>query len=398
MKLSSIIFLSAMWIAGLAPGILPAQTAPEPGYQVPAGDQAILSGNRDVRTLPCNVSAVSPQMGFDLRFHTGYTIRLPLEALTGTGNQLHVLLRVAPLPTSGRSFLLRDLISVPAVSAGARGETEVPGRFAVGPGRYRVDWLLRDRAGRVCSAHWTIEARLRSAYRSVLLPIPPDTAGPAPDDAFREVPPVSRNRQHPLHLKLLVNFSAGDNTLLDRNKVQAITSILRAVTRQSPFGRFTVVAFSTDQQLVFFRQPESARIDFPALGRAFKQLRFGTVDLAQIRHRDSAATFLARVLAQDLGPQQPSPDAILIISPKVPLAGDPKPASAGRPPCPVFYMDFNPDPAGYPWPGAMGTALKMYGAMQYTISAPRDLGIAMDKMLERLRTSGPTTADAFTGR
>jgi hypothetical protein len=33
------------------------------------------------------------------------------------------------------------------------------GRFALGPDRYRVAWIVRDARERVCFSHWDLEAK-----------------------------------------------------------------------------------------------------------------------------------------------------------------------------------------------------------------------------------------------
>jgi hypothetical protein len=59
-------------------------------------DMAVLE-TQDVRKdLPCTVEPVKPVLGFDLRFHGGYGISIPLKEIAGPENQLTILFRVTP--------------------------------------------------------------------------------------------------------------------------------------------------------------------------------------------------------------------------------------------------------------------------------------------------------------
>ena len=49
-------------------------------------------------------------------------------------------------------------VNVPAIEENAGGPAYLNGTFDVGEGKYHVDWLMRDRAERICSSNWEIEA------------------------------------------------------------------------------------------------------------------------------------------------------------------------------------------------------------------------------------------------
>ncbi len=57
----------------------------------------------------------------------------------------------------------------------------------------------------------------------------------------------------------------------------------------------------------------------------------------------------------------------------------------GTAPCPIFYLNYNPNSFDDPWRDTIGSALKAYkGAVVYNILMPRDLGAAMRDMLSRI--------------
>ena len=63
-------------------------------------DAAVLELEETKKDLPCTVTQIKPILGFDLRFHTGYDITVPLHELSGDGNQLTI--RVDRVSTTAR--------------------------------------------------------------------------------------------------------------------------------------------------------------------------------------------------------------------------------------------------------------------------------------------------------
>src|SRR5690242_10490134 len=51
-------------------------------------DAAILESQEARKDLPCSVTSVKPNLGFDLKFHSGYEVSVPLKELSGEGNLL----------------------------------------------------------------------------------------------------------------------------------------------------------------------------------------------------------------------------------------------------------------------------------------------------------------------
>lgn len=123
-------------------------------------DDALFSPNRERRDFGCRVTAVKPAMALDMRFHAGYSASVPLRQLSGPGGSLRIISRVVPLGVNGPAVALVDRVSVPAIEAKTGSEAEFSGEYVVGSGKYQVDWFIRDEAGRTCSSHWKIEAKL----------------------------------------------------------------------------------------------------------------------------------------------------------------------------------------------------------------------------------------------
>src|SRR5262250_2041472 len=59
-------------------------------------DLAVLETGDVRKDLPCTVTPSKPVVGFDLKFHTGYEVTVPLKELAGSDNMLTILFRVTP--------------------------------------------------------------------------------------------------------------------------------------------------------------------------------------------------------------------------------------------------------------------------------------------------------------
>ena len=98
--------------------------------------------------------------------------------------------------------------------------------------------------------------------------------------------------------------------------------------------------------------------------------------------------FATKLLAYELDFRTASLDAIIIVGRKVLL---PRKVplqflkESGTSACPIFYLNYNFNPAGESWPDTISSALKAYpGALTYNIVFPGDLGAAMRDILSRL--------------
>src|SRR3954471_8200108 len=58
------------------------------------GDAAVFESPEFRKDLPCTVTGRKAELGFDLRFHSGYDVMIPLSELSGRGSKLSVVFRV----------------------------------------------------------------------------------------------------------------------------------------------------------------------------------------------------------------------------------------------------------------------------------------------------------------
>jgi hypothetical protein len=351
-------------------------------------DEAILESQDVRKDLACTVDPIKPDLGFDLRFHTGYEVTVPLKEISGPENLLTMIYRVTYAKDKDHPVYFSQRINVPKIEDDAKGEAYLEGTFDVGEGEYHVDWLMRDRSERVCSFYWDSTASLAQKDKEVALHIIPGSIEGADREPFREEPPVSRdNRNNPLTVKVMVNFAPqrARSATLQPLDTHALISILRNISREPRIVRFSIVAFNMQEQRVLYRQEDTEQINFPALGDSLNSLNLGTVDLKRLEDKHGDTGFLSKLITKEL--TNSKADAVIFASPKVMLEEGVSQDSLKQLEnftAPVFYMNYNLYPQANPWRDAIGTAVKRLRGYEYTISRPRDLWVAWTDIVSRI--------------
>ena len=364
-------------------------------------DLAILEAGEERKDIPCTVVQQKPILGFDLRFHSGYQVSVPLKDLAGSENLLTIVFRVVEESHKSEPLYFSQRIRVPSIEDSAKGDAYLQGAFDVGEGKYHVDWLMRDRTERVCASSWDTDAALSAKDKKVELAISAGAIERAEGEQFKEEPPVQRAQgEAPLNVKVLVNF-APQNSLsatLQPLDTSALVSILRTLAREPRIGKFSITAFNMQEQRVLYRQESAERIDFPALGEALAKLNLGTVNFKLLGQKHADTEFLTSLIQTECGSPATRPDALIFAGPKVMLDANVSQESLNGMSdvdYPVFYMNYNLNPQAAPWKDAISHAVKHFRGYEYTISRPRDLWFAVTEMVGRIvksRNVRPTAA------
>jgi len=289
---------------------LPAQTqmagaGPAGPVRIFNTDLAVLELQEPRKDLPCVVTPPPKALlGFDLKFHAGYEVSVPLRDLAGSENLLTILFRVVPEDRKDAPIYFTQRVRVPEIEEDAKGDAFLQGSFDLGEGQYHVDWLMRDRSERVCSSYWEVEASLAPRDRQMGLQVTPGAIRASDGEQFKEEPPVERaSAEPPLNVKVLVNFAPQNSraSTLQPIDTSALVSILRTISREPRIGKFSLTAFNLQEQRVVFRQADADRIDFPALGEALRSLNLGTVDLKRLSQKYGETEFLAELIRSEVG-------------------------------------------------------------------------------------------------
>jgi len=347
------------------------------------GDEAVLEMEEVKKDLPCVVTPVKPLMGFDLRFHSGYEILIPLKDLASSGQTLTVVFSVTPASSKDSPRYFSQKFAVPELPEDAGGKTLLEGGFDVGEGNYHIRWLMRDHLERICSSTWDINATLNGRDQEMKMTITPNAVEASEAEFFKPEPPVARKSEgEPLKVKVLINYAPQESGAAAMAPVDssALVSILRTIDREPRIVKFSVVAFNLNEQRVVYRGDNLDEINFPDLGRQLRSLKLGMVDYKHLADPHSPTDFLTHLVQDELSGN--SADAVIFAGPKAfldePVSQDSLKdiVTIGYP---VFYMNYMlAPPSGNwsdttPWRDAIGTVVKRLRGFEYTITRPRDL-------------------------
>lgn len=358
-------------------------------------DLAVLEAQDVRKEINCTVTPEKPALGFDLRYHAGFSVTVPLKELAGDENSLTILFRVTPLGRSAEPAFFIQRYTVPSIAEDAGGDAFLQGSLDLGEGNYHVDWLMRDRVQRVCSSYWDMEAALSSKDRDMKLQMPPGAIEAAHIEQFTQEPPVARVLDKtPLNIKVLVNFAPqnfGASTMRPQD-TSALVSILRQLAREPQFGKYSVVAFNIQEQRVIYRQESEDSIDFPALGEALGTVKLGIVEAAKLQRKHGDTEFLTELIQKEMSGED-HPDALIFAGPKIMLDAS-VPEEALKPltdvDYPIFYMNYALNPQETPWRDSIGRAIRVFRGTEFTITRPRDMWFSVSDMITRIVKSSYT--------
>ena len=368
------------------------------------GDAAVLEMEEVKKDLPCVVTPVKPLMGFDLRFHSGYEIAIPLKELAGSGQTLTVVFSVIPVAAKDSPRYFSQKFTVPELPDDAGGKTLLEGGFDVGEGNYRVRWLMRDHQERICSSTWDINAALNGRDQEMKMTLTANAVEAAEPEFFKPEPPVTRVPDgEPLKVKILVNYAPQESTASAMTPVDssALVSILRTIARDPRIVKFSVVAFNLNEQRVVYRAENLDQINFPDLGKQLHSLKLGMVDYKHLADPHSPTDFLTHLVQDELS-GNPA-DAVIFAGPKAFLDQPVTPDSLkdiGTINYPVFYMNYmQVTPGAWSdapvWRDAIGSVVKRLRGQEYTITRPRDLWASWNDIMNHLvKMKLPSTASA----
>lgn len=92
-------------------------------------DATVLESPEIGKDLPCAVTAIRPELGFDLSFHSGYEVTVPLRELAGSGNSLTAIFRVSPATHPGKPIYFWQTWDVPPIGEDTQGAAHLRGEL-----------------------------------------------------------------------------------------------------------------------------------------------------------------------------------------------------------------------------------------------------------------------------
>ncbi|MCU0228618.1 MAG: acetyltransferase [Bryobacterales bacterium] len=365
------------------------------GVNIPLSDLAIFEADLPRDDLRCKVERTETVLGFDLNYHTGYHAEVPLAELLEGENILSVLFRVYPVdqPKQKRYFIQR--FRVPDLKIGEddeppKGSVMLQGGVLAGTGKYRLEWLMRDRRERVCASSWEFEV---IPDTSALLPITltPGLVRQAVAHPFKNVQQVDVPKAESdasLHVKVLVHFAPLNvqSAALQPIDLAALSSILRSISQDERVGKVSLVVFNVREQRVLYRQDASTEVDYPAIGEAIDTLNQGTIRYSLLADRHSDTRFLTQLITSEIA-RDSDVDGVIFVGPKVMLEENPPKellGEVGAVEYPLFYVNYNLNPRENPFRDAIGHAVRFYRGQEFTVFRPQDLFSVVRKMFTEI--------------
>jgi hypothetical protein len=365
--------------------IAPAQTLMRP-VSLLHSDAAVLESREARKDLRCAVKPIAPELGFDLTYHSGFAVAIPLRELTRGGNLTSVF-GITPTDTHEEAAYFTQKWSVPPIDEDAKGEVELRGSFVLGEGSYHVKWMVRDQAERYCSAQWQVTVERRGKDRQVQLRVPPGAVGPEDSDLFAPEPPVDRSDRGLLRVLVFLHYAphAPGGAAVRSDEAGALLAMLRRVAREPRIGQYSLLVFNLAGGETLFRQRRTDAIDFPALGYAVERLNLGTVTVEKLAQSHTETNFLSALLADEIA--EGVPDGVIFIGPKMTTESSGWERSLrtlGDLAVPTFYLSYDAHPYSHPWRDLIGSAVRFWKGSEYTIARPRDLTAAWASVMANL--------------
>lgn len=364
--------------------------APGESINLVPSDMEALESDEIRKDLPCTVTPRKTELGFDLRFHAGYDVAIPLRELADPDEMLTIIFRVYPDANKDHSSYFSQHIRVPAIEDDARGDATLEGGMDLGEGKYHVDWLMRDRSERICSFSWDTEAAIPDKDRPMTLFINSGQVAQAISEPFSDQPVIHRvatDHSADLNVKLLVNFAPQDagSAALQRSDTDALVSIVKTIESDPNVAHVSLVAFNIQERRIVYQQNAAATVDLASLGKALQTMKLGTITVTDLSQKHGDTDFLQDLIEKEVS--KSSTDAIIFAGPKAMLNADVPQDDLkriGDVECPVFYMNYNLNPQAVPWKDSISHAIRAFKGTEYTISRPRDLWFSTTEMLSRI--------------
>jgi hypothetical protein len=323
-----------------------------------------------LQRLPCEVGHAKPVLDYGLRFRTGYR-----NILKGSnfepGKPLHLVevLRIRPQEPPGEPVWLYSevrLREVPDSREAPKLSFTTGGGFLLGAGRYQVEYVLMDAAGRRCRSAWTLVAKARETTPLAL------AAGRV--EAFRFGQWEGFKKEGP-HAHVLFHASP----VRPRNRVAKLAPWERSLLLESlktfldysGLGSARLTAFDVDGRRVIFETDELTPRSFRQLARAMAEADYATVDWKKLSETGPEMSYLRKLLDEavsESGNQEP----IIVLGPlRGEADGKPKDVAAlkekvGR----IVYFALSP-PVGVV-DDRIGSMVRALGGKAIAVRAPEE--------------------------
>lgn len=336
--------------------------------------------------LTCSVRHFGPSLDYGLRTWAGFNAAVAAAGFVGRDARAAIVLRITPRERpSNVKYLWMPFYPPQTLPPDAKIknlEFRVGGGFYLGPGRYRVDWLLADSEGARCKSSWNLNARDRGPAN----PVPAGTIATLGSDAWSGFPPQpagGKDNRATIFLHAAPVWPRRVLTKLSPWDRQILLSTLNTVLRDAQFTSACVVVFDLERRNVIYRDEAFDRRGMRRLMRQLAAVDLSTIDMKTLREGSNPKAFLEEMLWREVKQPKQS-DAFVFVGPtwragvKV---GAIQPALREAAP-PTWFLAFTP--RGLPTDGDSVTSLvKSMKGKVVPVYAPSDLAGGIRALAQR---------------
>jgi len=350
-----------------------------------------LEPRADEQPLRCEVVPIKPLLNFSFRFQPGFILRVPLGQYTGPRHRWAIFMKVTP--AGGKTVYLATGIRLPDVPERTRTVAEIGGGFLVGEGRYDVQWVMADDAGRVCRKKWSFNAHLHRSERAVRVAMAPHTISGFSWFNRREAA-RSQDDARPLRLTVLLHATPVSlrRTTLRASDSVLLVSLLSSLLERLPARAVRLVVFNLDQQKELFREDVFTPRGLDQVMQSINDVQFGVVDYHVLQNRRGHIDLLTDMVNRELQAKEPS-NVVLFLGPAARYGEHlpPEALETASGPAPQFYyLQYRPFfRTSSNFPDIIALALRKLRGRTVTIHTPGEFAKAIQQVERR---AGPATS------
>jgi len=282
----------------------------------------ILDDSESYTEIPCKSKYTPPKLHYNMLLR-GYMFSwVDSKDIFLGGKSLSYAIRITSQSNKDQGFFYAKMLPIDLYRSAIerRGYTSL-GRFGmpiiVGEGEFKLDWMIRDDQGRICSGHQKVRARLPEKDTPVRLSH--GYVGTPKHGLYSSQMPLDHSSTGSIHLKLMINIPPFLRTdvSLKPSVFNNIFWILGAFSLDERVKEMSITAFNIREQKVLYRRDKSRVLylgDFSETLKTYREELDGRFVTPEAYSDEKRIKFLLELLSDELCNQN-QPDAVVFIGP-----------------------------------------------------------------------------------
>jgi len=287
-----------------------------------AEEARILDDSESYTEIPCKSKYIPPKLHYNMLLRGYFYSWVDSKDIFLGGKSLFYAIRIMSQSNKDQGFFYAKMLPIDLYRSAleSRGYTSL-GRFGmpiiVGEGEFKLDWMIRDDQGRICSGHQKVRARLPE--KNIPVRLPHGYVGTPKQGLYPSQKPLGNNSNSRYYLKLMINLPPFLRTdvSLKASVFNNIFWILGAFSLDERVKEISIVAFNIREQKVLYRQDKDQMMylgDFSETLKTYREELDGRFITPKAYSNEERISFLSELLLGELLNQN-QPDAIVFVGP-----------------------------------------------------------------------------------